>query len=106
MLSTVFKNPPAYVSIDGSTCLAFERTHHTHRTYAIQLQRRNIRPVLLGCIEYNDRLGNWYLTHIGRNPIPKAESFPFLEVTETATYLYEDWQQKRQREVKAELAQA
>lgn len=107
MLSaTLPVRPPAYIPLDSATCIAFERTHHTRYTYAVQLQRRNQRPVLLGAIEYNERLAAWYLTHLGRNPIPKAESFPFQGATDAGTYLHEDWQGKQRQALKATLAEA
>ncbi len=102
--------PPAYFHPDpndNSIAIVFLWEGSDKRNcYTVQLQRRHGGKWLLGAIERNERLECWYITHLGRNPISKGESFPFLSYSDSAQYLYEDWLQKRRAQVKATLAEA
>ena len=97
--------PPDYLHPDPedkSTAICFILEDRTKpNCHTVQLQRRSGHRALLGAIEYNERLQCWYITHIAREPLSKAQGLPYLSFTYSSQYLYEEWRSQRKQQLRA-----
>jgi len=82
--------------------IVFEHMGHRGQyCYDVRIERRKPVATLLGAVEYAG--GCWIITHVGKEPIPSAESDYYESSADAADWLYEQWLAEKRKKVRQAL---